>query len=148
MSDLAQTLSFNGVTLQTGDVVRFKAAKAAAGPFKQRDLEGAVMGITNDGRLRVFSPNMFALFGFQEDIVCFNAGSVSDLQVTRQASEAVPLQSGEQAFALNEHVVTTVGQDQYEGEVIAAFDEILLVRINDQEFIKGAAPYFRRAVMA
>ncbi len=144
MADSSQkTYSFHDVTLQTGDVVSFQAVKSSA-PSQQ--LQGAVIEVTEDGLLSVFSPYMFSVFGLPGDTICFKAENVSDLQVICRAAEAVPLQSGRRAFALNERVATMVEQNQYEGNVIAAFDQILVVCVGDEGSIRGGAPHFRRLV--
>jgi hypothetical protein len=124
---------FKGQNLEVGDFVAFQTRTV---PLPE--VQGAVIDV-NGGVLEVLST---LLFPFRHS-GSFTEDDVDCIMVVYLAEVAIPQESRGKGFAKHQRVGTTVrdGSAQF-GEVIAAFDGIVVARRSDGELITGGASHF------
>jgi hypothetical protein len=136
-NERSKKMIFNGLQLQIGDLVAFTTS---AVPLPE--VHAAVIDV-KDGVLEVMST---LIVPFQHSGM-FNAGEVQEIAVIYPADVAIPQESRDKSFRRGERVDVTVrGEDgvmvQVSGDVVAAFDGIVVARRQDGQLITGGASHF------
>lgn len=128
-------MTFKGIEVGTGDIVEIIAHSV---PLPS--VQVAVIGVTPNGELEIMST---LLAPFQHSGL-FPESDVSQIVLVRRAEEAIPAESRGKGFSKGQPVHTYLkrqGETVY-GNVIAAFDGIVVARHSDGQFITGGASFF------
>ncbi|HRY60262.1 MAG TPA: hypothetical protein P5096_02700 [Patescibacteria group bacterium] len=124
---------FKNLQLETGDFVAFQTE---AVPLPE--VQAAVIGI-EDGVLEVMST---LLAPFQHNGK-FTEDEVGQIMVVYPSAIAIPRESRGKNFSKHQGVSVIIkGGEEHRGEVVAAFDGIVVARRSDGELITGGASHF------
>mgnify|MGYP001178346980 CR=1 FL=1 len=128
---------FKNLQLETGDFVSFQT-KSVPLP----EVQAAVIGV-EDGVLEVMST---LLAPFQHNGK-FTEDEVGRIMIVYPSAVAIPRESRGKNFSRHQKVSVTVkGGKKHRGEVVAAFDGIVVARRSDGELITGGASHFNAVV--
>jgi len=124
---------FKNQKMETGDFVAFKT-KAVPLP----EVQAAVISVEN-GVLEVLST---ILLPFKHGGK-FTEAEVDQIMVVYPAEVAIPQESRGKGFPKNQKVSVVIknGEKHY-GEIVAAFDGIVVARKNDGQLITGGSMFF------
>ena len=126
---------FKGVFLETGDFVAFQTN---AVPLPE--VQAVVIRVKN-GVLEVMST---VLTPFQHGGK-FTEDEIGQIMVVHTADVAIPQESRGKNFAKNQKVSVEIkGGEIHHGEVVAAFDGVVVARQNDGQLITGGASFFNK----
>jgi hypothetical protein len=125
-------MKFKGLELSPGDHIAFEADSV---PLPH--IEAVVLKVADES-LTVLSTHLAAL-GIRGT---FKASEVGQIAVLHPAKVAVPRGSRERRFTPEQRVAVTVRGHKFAGNVIAAFDGLVVMRNAEGKFITGGALQF------
>jgi hypothetical protein len=129
-----ETMQFKGLELFPGDHIVFEAPGV---PLSH--IEAAVTKVDDD-TLEVLCPVLAAL----GEPSVFTASEIGKIAVLRAAEDAVPRGSRERRFAPRQKVVANIRGHAIAGEVVAAFEGIIVIRNAEGHHVRGGAAQFHR----
>ena len=127
-------MKFKGLDLSPGDYVVFEAPRV---PLSH--IEAAVTKVDED-TLEVLCP-VLATLG---EPSVFKASEIGNIAILRAAEDAVPRGSRERRFAPAQKVVANIRGHAITGEVVAAFEGIIVIRDAEGHHVRGGAAQFHR----
>jgi hypothetical protein len=128
-------MTFKGIEVGTGDIVEIIAQSV---PLPS--VQVAVIGVTSNGELNVMS-TLLAPFKHSG---LFPERDVSQIVPVRRAEEAIPMESRGKGFSKGQSVRTHLKKQgkTVHGQVIAAFDGIVVAKQSYGQLITGGASFF------
>lgn len=134
---------FLDTLVSPGDIIALEPIGEAAQLIPEQ-VEVAVLDIDTDGYLLTLVPHMLAHLANPLRIMSLNPRDVRSIKLVSSAENAIPERSGPQQFQFHERVSMLAGGTRYEGNVIAAIENIVAVCVDTGNICVGGDNHFER----